>query len=233
MEEHLELDMLVSDFVEVVKQQQLSNESIRKILVDLGETLSKNSISNIYTVSGYEVLDSRKKIIEPTESANDKMTLREAVQLARSLRMQHEKTAVKKPKEKVQKEIKPVVIDTRRTDQEQLPNEFAGRIPSNPFEIDRAAEATEFILAALDLTQNELESIKNLIYSNNESSSNLIESNSIYEAIKQLGGRDRKNKTYYISEEIINLVAEFAEGKSVKVSQFVEIAMLDAIKKYQ
>lgn len=234
MGENLKLDMLVADFVDMVKSLQLSNENIRKILVDLGETLSKNSITNIYTVAGFEVLDSRKKIIEPTKKANYEMTLRDAIPLARSLRMQHDKTAAKQPKEKVRKETKPVVIDTRNKDtQEQQPTQFVGRIQSNPFEIERAPEATEFILAALNLTHNQLESIKNLINSNNESNSNPFESESIYEAIKQLGGRDRKNKTYYISEDIINLVAEFAEGKSVKVSQFVEIALLDAIKKYQ
>ena len=58
-------------------------------------------------------------------------------------------------------------------------------------------------------------------------------SESIYESIKQLGGRERINKTYYISKEIIEKVAQFCDDKSVKVSQFVEIAILEVIKKYE
>lgn len=232
MNEQLNLNMLVVDFIAVVKQQQLSNESIRMFLGKLGETISKNSIPHIYTAAGFEVKDNRKKIIEPTKNANHKMTLKEAIQLARMLRSQQEKATAKQPKIKTPKESKPVVIAvTENNIQEQPETEFVGRIHSNPFPMEQAAEAKDFILAALDLTQSEFESIKNLINSKNEFGSNPFES--IREAVKELGGRDRKNKTYYISQEIIDRVAEFAEDKSVKVSQFVEIALLDAMKKYQ
>jgi len=225
VDEKIQLDMRIVDFIAVVKQQQLSNENIRTILGELGETLSKNSISNIYTAAGFEVLDSRKKIIEPTAQANYDMTLKEAVQLARALRMKSEK----QPRQpKVIEAKAAVVIEAPKAPKTV---EFGERIYSNPFPIERAAEAKDFILAALDLTQIEFESIKNLINSKNEFSSNPFES--IHEAVKELGGRDRKNKTYYISTEIIDRVAEFAEEKSVKVSQFVEIALLDAMKKYQ
>ena len=221
MNEQLNLDMRIVDFIAVVKQQQLSNEKIRVILAELGEVLSKNAISNIYTAAGFEVLDNRKKIIEPTAQASYDMTLKEAVQLARALRTKSDK----QPKQKKVIEPKAVIIEA------PAPIEFGERIQSNLFPVEQAAEAKDFILAALDLTQNELESIKNLINSKNEFSSNPFES--IHEAVKELGGRDRKNKTYYISTEIIDRVAEFAEEKSVKVSQFVEIALLDAMKKYQ
>lgn len=223
-------DMTVSDFIKVVKDKHLSNENIRIMLGQLGETISKNSISNIYIVAGFEIKDNRKKIIEPTEKVNYEMTLKEAIPLARSLRMHNEKNTKNTNSEVVKKEKKPspIVIDKPK---EQLENEFTGRIQSNLFPIDPGAEAKDFILKALGLTNDELESIKNLIYSKNEFNSNSFES--IYEAIKQLGGRERINKTYYISKEIIDRVAEFAEVKSVKVSQFVEVALLDAIKKYQ
>ena len=213
--------MRIGDFIAVVKQQQLSNENIRMILGKLGETISKNSISNIYTAAGFQVKDSRKKIIEPTQQANYDMTLKEAVQRARALRMKSEKQT-RQPKVI---EAKAVVIEAPKT------VEFGERIYSNPLPIEQAAEAKDFILAALDLTKSEFESIKNLINSKKEFSSNPFES--IHVAVKALGGRDRKNKTYYISQEIIDLVAEFAEEKSVKVSQFVEVALLEAMKKYQ
>ena len=214
MGDQLSLDMTVMKFIEVVKDQQLSNEYIRMALGKLGETLSKNSISNIYIAAGFEVKDARKKLIEPTEDADYRMTLKEAIPLARSLRLKNEKTS--NPRHQRKGDIKPkgVVIDPiEEPTQEQVPTQFAGRIQSNPFTLDQPTEATDFILAALNLTRNELESIKNLIYSQNEFNSNPIESESIYEAIKQLGGRERINKTYYISKEIIDLVASFTEEK--------------------
>ena len=232
MGDQLSLNMTVAKFIEVVKDQQLSNDYIRMALGKLGETLSKNSISNIYIAAGFEVKDARKKLIEPTQDADYRMTLKEAIPLARALRSKNEKTSNPKPHPRGYIKPKTIVIDpVNEPPQEQVPTQFVGRIQSNPFPIDQPAEATDFILAALNLTRSELESIKNLTYSKNESNSNLIES--IHEAIKQLGGRERINKTYYISKEVIDLVAEFAEDKSVRVSQFVEIALLDALKKYQ
>ena len=234
VDEQFNLNMTVAEFISVVKDRQLSNDYIRMALGKLGETLSKNSISNIYVAAGFEVKDARKKLIEPTPEADYRMKLKEAIPLARALRLKNEKTGNPKPQTKGPIKPKAIVIDpVSEPPQEQVPTQFAGRIQSNPFPLEQAAEATDFILAALNLTRSELESIRNLIYSQNESNSNLIESESIYDAIKQLGGRNRTNKTYYISKEIIDLVAEFAEDKSVKVSQFVEIALLDALKKYQ
>lgn len=223
--EYLNLDMSMADFIEVIKKQRLSNENIRTILRELGETLSKNSISNIYMAAGFEVKDARKKIIEPTDQASYNMTLKEAVQLARALRIKNEK----QPKQKKIVEPKAVIIEAPAAKTVEL----GERIYSNPFSIERAAEAKDFILAALELTHNEFESIRNLIHSNNEFNSNPFESESIYESIKQLKGRERTNKTYYISKEVIDLVAEFAEEKSIKVSQFVEIALLEAMRKYK
>lgn len=228
--EHFNLDITVADFINIVKSQQISNENIRKSIANLGEVISVNSIPNIYRAAGFEVIDSRKKMIEPTSKVDYKITLKDAIPLARSLRTQSEKQKDKpkqKPKNSTKTETKAVLVNV-------LPpktTEFTERIYSNPFPIEQAAEAKEFILAALELTATQLESIKNLTYSNNESNSNPSES--IYEAIKQLGGRERMNKTYYISKEVIERVADFSEDKSIKVSQFVEIALLDAISKYK
>ena len=95
------------------------------ILGEFGEVLSKNSISNIYTVAGFKVKDTRKKIIEPTDKANFDMTLKEAIPLARALRMKNEK----KPKPKKAVEAKVVVIEAPK---ERKKNEFGERIYSNP-----------------------------------------------------------------------------------------------------
>ncbi|MFG3614373.1 hypothetical protein [Rummeliibacillus stabekisii] len=57
--------------------------------------------------------------------------------------------------------------------------------------------------------------------------------NDIYGEIAKLRVRRRKNKTFYVSEEITDDVAQLADKMNIKISQFVEVALLDAIKKYK
>lgn len=229
MGEQVSLETTVADFIEIVKMLKLSNVQVKEMLDSLGDVVSKNSITDIYEVAGFVVKDARKKIIEPTKKVNYEMTLQDAISIARSMRAKKDKQAVAKPIEKKKTPPTYEIIDTPPVETVVPVEQFAGRTYSNPFPIERPEEAQEFILTALGLTQIQLESIKNLIHS--PATTNPTES--IYESIKQLGGRDRTNKTYYISKEIIERVADFAEDKSVKVSQFIEVALLDAIKKYK
>ena len=85
------------------------------------------------------------------------------------------------------------------------------------------------VLNVLGMTLEEVQVLKQLIYErmNNESPDD------IYVAISKLGGRNRKNKTLYISEGITNNVQEFCDNRGIKLSSFVEIAMIEAMMKYK
>lgn len=55
----------------------------------------------------------------------------------------------------------------------------------------------------------------------------------INEAVSQLKSRDRGNKTFYISKAIAEDAALFAERNSIKMSQLVEISLLELMEKYK
>ncbi|MEX3625869.1 hypothetical protein [Viridibacillus arvi] len=55
----------------------------------------------------------------------------------------------------------------------------------------------------------------------------------IYEEISKLKARNRKNKTYYISEDLIEDVGEFADKLNVKLSQLVELSLIEFMRKYK
>ncbi|TGN30377.1 hypothetical protein [Lysinibacillus sp. S2017] len=223
----LNLGMTMKEFIEMVQNEKLSNHQVKALLDEAGEVISKNAITDIYVAGGYVLKDVRKRIFEPGDPAQEEMTLETAITLARSMRSK--KVSVAKPEKK--KAPLAYVVNDEPIVESVAPvpvEQFVGRIYSNPLSIERPEEAREFILASLGLTTNELESIKELIHSGLATAFN----ESIYEAVKQLGSRERKNKTYYISTEIIERVAAFTESKNVRVSEFIEVALLEAIKKY-
>ncbi len=223
------LNTTVADFIEIVKNQMLSNIQAKELLDSLGENVSKNIISDIYLAAGFEIVDARKKIIEPTANVNYEMKLKDAINLARLMRTEKEKQSKDQMKPVKEKMKAPVIIDVPKDVETE--EQFVGITHSNPFELEQPEQAQNFILAALGLTKNQLNVLKQLTDHSEFVGTNSNES--IYEAVKQLGGRERINKTYYISKEIIELTAAFCEDKSVKVSQFVETALLDALKKYK
>lgn len=224
----LNLGMTMKEFIDMVQNEKLSNHQVKVLLDEAGEIISKNAITDIYAAGGYVLKDARKRIFEPSDSVHDDMTLETAIVLARSMRSK--KVPVAKP-EKKKLPLAYIVNDKSIAESAaSVPVEqFVGRTYSNSLSIERPEEAQEFILASLGLTSNELESIKGLIHSGLATTFN----ESIYEAVKQLGSRERKNKTYYISTEIIERVAIFTDTKNVRVSEFIEVALLEAIKKYQ
>lgn len=229
MRKKVTLNTTVADFIEIVKNQMLSNIQAKELLDSLGENVSKNIISDIYLAAGFEIIDARKKIIEPTSNVNYEIQLKDAINLARSMRTEKEKQSKDPVKSVTEKTKVPVIINVPKNVQTE--EQFVGITHSNPFELEQPEQAQDFILAALGLTKNQLVVLKQLTDQGEFVGTNSNES--IYEAIKQLGGRERTNKTYYISKEIIELSAAFCEDKSVKVSQFVETALLDALKKYK
>lgn len=224
----IHLETTVAELIEIVKDQKLSNVQIKELLEGLGETLSKNIISEIYHAAGFNVINARKKIFEPSETANYEMTIRDAIVYARSARLEKEKKATPKLKSISTKEPVPVV--TRSPKKVEPVEQFAGINVPNPFSLEAPEQAQDFILAALGITKNQLTILQQLTDESQFVGTNSNES--IHAAVKQLGGRERMNKTYYISKEIIERTAAFCEDKNVKVSQFVEMALLEAIKKY-
>lgn len=184
-----------------------------------GKVIPKDVIPYLFKAAAY---DYDKGMYNATNTTDEKKTIEELVPVARQLQK----------KAKLEKLIKePAIVATvvEKVEKSTVNN----LIESNPIgtELTKGSqeEAKTFILQALDLTIEDLMALKDVAKNKTE----LNGTESIYESIKQLGGRERTNKTYYVSKEVIEMAAEFCEEKSVKVSQFIEVAILEAVRKYK
>ena len=185
---------------------------------ETGKAIPKDVIPYLFKAAAY---DYDKGMYNATSETDENKTIEELLPVARHLQKQAKLYKLEKEPTTVTK-----VID--KVKQKPIKNIIESNPLENEFSISNPKEAQILILKALDLTTDDLTFLKEL--SKNKTTTNGNES--IYESIKQLGGRERTNKTYYVSKDVIEMAAEFCEEKSVKVSQFIEVAILEAIKKY-
>lgn len=82
------------------------------------------------------------------------------------------------------------------------------------------------------LTPQEFSVMKEIIHER-MTEKNETDNSQIYNEIAKLKTRKRKNKTYYISEELIEEVGEIADQLNVKLSQLVEVSLIEFIHKYK
>ena len=87
------------------------------------------------------------------------------------------------------------------------------------------------ILNAIGLSENEFHVLKKMIQERirQEDPHNQLP---IFNAIAKLNTRSRKNKTYYISEELVAEVDRVADELNIKKSQLVEVALLEFCKRH-
>lgn len=81
------------------------------------------------------------------------------------------------------------------------------------------------------LTPQEFSIMKEIIHERMMKQSK-TDNSEIYNEIAKLKTRKRKNKTYYISEDLIEEVEEIADQLNVKLSQLVEVSLIEFIRKY-
>ena len=203
-------DMTISDLVDEMNSDG-SQEKLYEASKAAGRTIKKNVIPLLFKVAEYE-REGGKYVAKSSKYEN--ATVAELLPIAEDAekaRKAGKRVAI------VSKEKSKIPTKTK-VDSSGLENRLV-QIPSK--------EATEFILSALDLTLDELSFLKKI------AQSNVSVAEPIHEAIKKLNNRERANKTYYVSKEIVELVADFAKEKNIKVSEFVELALLEAIEKYK
>lgn len=88
-------------------------------------------------------------------------------------------------------------------------------MPLHPFTDDEVKKLKE--LATVDSTKKLKETL----------------TKDITEAAASLSSEERKSKTFYIDQGMAQQAKEFAEDKGIKLAEFVEIALLDAMEKYR
>lgn len=87
------------------------------------------------------------------------------------------------------------------------------------------------VLNAIGLSENEFHVLKKMIQERLQQE-DLHEQLPIFNEIAKLNTRSRKNKTYYISEELVAEVDRVADELNIKKSQLVEVALLEFFKRH-
>lgn len=84
-----------------------------------------------------------------------------------------------------------------------------------------------------DLTNEEILFIRELMRQQKEIAATTAENHDIYDEIAKLKVESRKNKTFYISEDITNELMEIAKKLDIKISKLVEVAFMELLDKYK
>lgn len=87
------------------------------------------------------------------------------------------------------------------------------------------------VLNAIGLSENEFHVLKKMIQERLQQEDPHIQL-PIFNEIAKLNTRSRKNKTYYISEELVAEVDRVADELNIKKSQLVEVALLEFFKRH-
>jgi len=87
------------------------------------------------------------------------------------------------------------------------------------------------VLNAIGLSETEFHVLKKMIQERIQQD-DPHDQLSIFNEIAKLNTRSRKNKTYYISEELVAEVDRVADELNIKKSQLVEVALLEFFKRH-
>lgn len=87
------------------------------------------------------------------------------------------------------------------------------------------------VLNAIGLSENEFHVLKKIIQERIQQE-DPHDQLPIFNEIAKLNTRSRKNKTYYISEELVAEVDRVADELNIKKSQLVEVALLEFFKRH-
>lgn len=201
------------------------NGGTQKELYNLSK-IPKDILPFLFKSAGYT--REKQKYVSGSD-ANENITIENLLPAAREF---HKQTQIAKLTNKEPAPPKVVVLETEKPKKTiEKPELMKTNATTNVLDFGDKEQMQHAILEVLDLTIDDLEALRSIGQANEQSAA-AIETVSIFEEIKKLSGRDRANKTYFMSKELSNNMKEFADANNIKVSQIIEIAIIDFLKKY-
>ncbi|MFW0068558.1 MAG: hypothetical protein AB8Y35_03250 [Coxiella endosymbiont of Dermacentor silvarum] len=198
--------------LELTKDMQVSELIASRIpLKDLRKILSTRdtTIREVFNSVGYFYNKSQHEWQHDTKFPNKDMTFNEALAQL--------KAATPKQTPKVNKDL----IKTNK--------EVAVITPYNEL-IETNNQRNIKVFNAIGLSETEFQVLKKMIQERIQE--NPHDQLSILNEVSKLNTRSRKNKTYYISEELVAEVDRIADKLNIKKSQLVEVALLEFFKRH-
>jgi len=217
----------VNSILKLTKDNQVSEliaskrslKELRKILSTRDTTIREvfNSLGYFYNKSQHEWQHDANFLVKD-------MTFNEALAQL--------KAASFKQTPKVDRKLIEVNKDLIETNNEliQTNKEVAGTTLNNEL-IETNSQRNIEILKAIGLSENEFHVLKKMIQERIQQE-DPHDQLPIFNEIAKLNTRSRKNKTYYISEELVAEVNRVADELNIKKSQLVEVALLEFFKRH-
>lgn len=201
------------------------NSGTQKELYELSK-IPKDILPFLFKAAGY--VREKQKYVAGVD-VNENITIEKLLPAAKEF---HKQTKIAKLTNVEPPPFKGVVLEAEKPkktiDKKELMETNA---PTNVLDFGNKEQMQHAILEVLNLTMGDLEAIRSISQANEQSAAT-THSSSIFEEIKKLSGRDRANKTYFMSKELSDKMKEFADVNNIKVSQIIEIAIIDFLKKY-
>jgi len=198
--------------LELTKDMRVSELIASRIpLKDLRKILSTRdtTIREVFNSLGYFYNKSQHEWQHDTKFPNKDMTFNEALAQL--------KAATPKQTPKVNKDL----IKTNK--------EVAVTTHYNEL-IETNSQRNIEVLNAIGLSETEFQVLKKMIQERIQEHPH--DQLSILNEVSKLNTRSRKNKTYYISEELVAEVDRIADELNIKKSQLVEVALLEFFKRH-
>lgn len=213
-------DMTIEELIE-----EMNGGGSQKELYALSK-IPKDILPFLFKAAGYT--REKQKYVAAAD-ANTTITIKELVPIAKEL---HKQVKIAKLTNTEPVAPKVVVLEAEKPTQQAENSELMKtNVGANVLDFSDKEQMQQAILDVLDLTPAHLEAIRS-IGQLEEVAAATTDSANIFEEIKKLSGRNRANKTYFISKELTENIKEFADRNNIKVSQIIEIAIIDFLKKY-
>lgn len=213
-------DMTIEQLVE-----EMNGGGSQKELYALSK-IQKDILPFLFKAAGY--IREKQKYVAAAD-ANTTITIKKLVPIAKEL---HKQTKIEKLTNTELVASKVVVLEAEKPTQQVENSELMQtNVGANVFDFSDKEQMQHTILEVLDLTPEHLEAIRSIGLLREVAEATTDTAN-IFEEIKKLSGRNRANKTYFLSKELTENIKEFANSHNIKVSQIIEIAIIDFLKKY-
>jgi len=174
-------------------------------------------------VAGYT---REKQKYVPEAGAQENITIENLLPAAKEF---HKQTKIAKLTNEPVAKPKVVVLEAEKpTEIPQKQELIETNVGANVIDFSDKEQMQHAILDVLNLTTADLEAIRSI----SQTGEPATDKGSIFEEIKKLSGRDRANKTYFMSKELAENMKDFADKNNIKASQIIEIAIIDFLKKY-
>lgn len=121
----------------------------------------------------------------------------------------------------------------KETDISMKVKDIVAKLAAYGFIYDEADEKWVQVIPHEPFTAEEVAKLKSLAADDAPPATAHSTAQTIEDATATFSSDNRKSKTFYIDQDLAKEVKDFADEKGIRLANFVEVALIDALKKYR